>query len=99
MYVCVSCMGNVRPDEVVIMERDEELGEIAVRPVGGPIMGYLTFVQPNGCLEREYVAKRIKDQRVLGRIAIISGDVALVHTESRLLIKDRTANTAVLMEV
>ncbi len=82
MYVCVSCTGNLRAGDVIILEKDEYFGEVAAKQIGGGIVGFVTERQPEGCVSRSFVESRIGNRRVIGHAAILNGNVALFTSES-----------------
>ncbi len=85
MYVCVSCTGNLRAGDIMILERDNAFGEVAAKQIGGGVVGFVTDRQPEGCVSRAFVENRIGNRRVIGRVAILNGNVALFVTESPVL--------------
>lgn len=85
MYVCVSCTGNLRAGDVIILEKDEYFGEVAAKQIGGGIVGFVTECQPEGCVSRSFVESKIGDRRVIGHAVILNGNVALFATESPVL--------------
>lgn len=66
----------------MIIEKDFELGDISVRPVGGAVSGYVTYIQPEGCVDYRTASDNIGRRRIIGKVAIISGDVALIQSDS-----------------
>ncbi len=88
MYICVTCMGGMKAGDAVIVEKDNELRELAVRPIGGVVAGYVTYTQPEGCVDYRYAYDNIGERRIIGRIAVVSGSVALVESDSDALTQD-----------
>ena len=82
MYVCVSCTGNLRAGDIVILEKSREFGEVAAKMLGGGIVGFVTPRQPEGCVSRSFVESRIGNHRVIGHAVILNGNVALYETDS-----------------
>ena len=85
MYVCVSCTGNLRAGDILILERSEEFGDVAAKMIGGGIVGFVTEVQPEGCVSKSFVEQRIGSRRMIGHAAILNGNVALFESESHAL--------------
>lgn len=85
MYVCITNTGNLRAGDIVILEKDENFGEVAARMIGGAVVGFLTDVQPEGCLSKSFVENRIGGSRVIGHAVVLNGNVALFSTESPVL--------------
>lgn len=85
MYVCVSCTGNLRAGDIVILEKDNSFGEVAAKMIGGGIVGFVTDRQPEGCVSREFIENRIGGSRVLGHAVVLNGNVALFESESPVL--------------
>ncbi|MBR2967704.1 MAG: hypothetical protein IKC35_02865 [Clostridia bacterium] len=90
MYLCVSCTGNLRAGDVIILEKDEFFGEVAAKKIGGGVIGFITERQPEGCVSRDFVENRIGDRRVIGHAVILNGNVALFATESPVLCDSAT---------
>lgn len=82
MYVCVSCTGNLRAGDIVILEKSAEFGEVAAKMIGGGIVGFVTDIQPEGCVSKYFVERKIGDKRVIGHAVILNGNVALFETDS-----------------
>ncbi|MBR2970691.1 MAG: hypothetical protein IKC48_02720 [Clostridia bacterium] len=85
MYVCVSCTGNLRAGDIIILEKDEYFGEVAAKKIGGGIVGFVTDRQPEGCVSRSFIESRIGANRVIGHAVILNGNVALFSSESSVL--------------
>ena len=85
MYVCVSCTGNLRAGDIMILEKSAEFGEVAAKMIGGGIVGFITERQPEGCVSKTFIENRIGDRRVIGRAVILNGNVALFNTENPIL--------------
>lgn len=82
MYICATCVDELKVGEVVILEKDMALKELSIRPIGGVVSGYVTYAQPEGCVDYKTAYSSIKDKRVIGKIAIISGGIALIHSDT-----------------
>ena len=82
MYICVSCLSELKAGEVVILEKDSAIREMSVRPIGGVISGYVTYTQPEGCVDYKFAYQNIGERRIIGKVAIISGKIALIQSDS-----------------
>ena len=82
MYVCVSCTGDLKAGDIVILERSKDFGEVAAKIIGGGVIGFVTDRQPEGCVSKAFVERRIGDRRVIGHAVILNGNVALFSTDS-----------------
>lgn len=82
MYVCVSCTGNLRAGDIVILEKNNDFGEVAAKMIGGGIVGFVTDRQPEGCVSKSFIENRIGNRRVIGHAVILNGNVALFSTDS-----------------
>ena len=89
MYVCVSCTGGLKAGDIVILERSREFGEVAAKIIGGGVVGFVTDRQPEGCVSKEFVERRIGNSRVIGHAAILNGNVALFASESPVFADNR----------
>ena len=85
MYICVSCTGGLKAGDIMILEKNDEFGEVAARMIGGGIVGFVTDKQPEGCLGKYFVEKTIGRKRLIGRVAIRNGNVALFQSDSALV--------------
>lgn len=82
MYVCVTCDSNVKAGDILFLERSSDFGEVAAKVVGGIIVGFVTDMQPDGCVSKQYIESRIGGGRIVGRVAITGGNVALFTSEN-----------------
>lgn len=93
MYICITALDGLRAGDIVILEKSEELGEVAAKIIGGGIVGFLTDVQPEGCVSKLFVESTIGNKRLPGHAVVVNGNVALFHSEST-LVGDGTVNFA-----
>lgn len=93
MYVCVSCTGNLRAGDIMILERDAVFGEVAAKIIGGGVVGFVTEIQPQGCVSKSFIDSRIGSNRVIGRAVVLNGNVALFCSESSVLDEIRSYYT------
>ncbi len=93
MYVCISNTGNLRAGDIVILEKDAAFGEVTASMLGGGVVGFVTDIQPEGCMSKSYVESNIGDRRVIGHAVILNGNVALFSSESKTLNGDSNFRT------
>ena len=91
MYVCVSCFGGLKAGDKLILEKNDEFGEVAAKIIGGGIVGFVTENQPEGCLSKFFVENAIGNKKVLGHAVVLNGHVALFQSDSTAL-SDETVN-------
>ncbi len=84
MYVCITAVEGLRAGDIVILEKSEDFNEVVAEVIGGGIAGFLTDVQPEGCLSKLFVENTIGKKRLIGRVAIKNGNVALFHSDAEL---------------
>ena len=82
MYICVTCDSKVRAGDVLFLEKSRDFGEVAAKAVGGAIVGFVTDIQPDGCVSKQYIENKMGSRRILGRAAITGGNVALFSCEN-----------------
>lgn len=85
MYICITNTGNLKAGDIIILQKNSDFGEVAASVLGGGIVGFITDIQPEGCLKKSFVESRIGNRRVIGRAVIINGYIALFSTESPIL--------------
>lgn len=86
MYICVSMLKKAAVGEPLVLEKDFEFGEIAVKNVGGDIIGFAMHNQPEGCLDFFDAVKNIKGKRIITRVVLAAGDAAVLYSESTVLL-------------
>ena len=50
MYICVSCLSELKAGEVVILEKDSTIREMSVRPIGGMLRSCKQHPSAGCCL-------------------------------------------------
>lgn len=78
MYIAASIMSEINPGQTVVLEKDAEFGEVAVKQPCGAVIGYILHKQPCGCVSAFRAMQRIDDNKVLLQVAIVSGDIAVL---------------------
>ncbi len=85
MYMCFTTYGGVRAGDIVILEKNDQFGEVSAAIIGGGIVGFLTENQPEGCLSKRFVENTIGSKRLIGHAVVVNGNVALFESESSLI--------------
>ncbi len=91
MYVCISNTGNLRAGDIVILEKNSSFRDITASMLGGGIIGFVTDIQPEGCMSKSFVERNIGDRRVIGHAVILNGNIALISSESSVLGGERNS--------
>lgn len=85
MYLTINTLGNekVRAGEIVVLKEDRKFGQVGAFMVGGGAIGYAAGAQPEGCLDIWTVWTKIKDNRILCKVAIVLPGAIILHTDSK----------------
>ena len=86
-YNCLTTHRHLKHEDrvdkdVLFLEKSRDFGEVAAKAVGGAIVGFVTDIQPDGCVSKQYIENKIGSRRILGRAAITGGNVALFSCEN-----------------
>ncbi len=84
MYLSIEINKQVNLGEVIVIKSDNN-GGIGAFLVSGEKVGKLASTQPEGCVNYWTVAGNIFANRVLCKVAIKTGNTAILQTESALL--------------
>ena len=84
MYLSIEINKQINVGEVIVVKSDNN-GGIGAFLVSGEKVGKLASIQPEGCVSYWTVAGNIFANRILCKVAIKSGNSAILHTESALL--------------
>jgi len=84
MYICASTLSEVEIGQLLVLQKEKELDEIAVKNLNGEIIGFVLHSQPKGCISAFCALTKIEDNSVMTSVAVSAGETALLVTHSTL---------------
>lgn len=84
MYIMIRTINSqeVAAGDVVVLKADPQFGQIGAFEIGGGVVGYAAERQPEGCLDMWTMMSRIRDNRVLCKVAVSMPGTVILATES-----------------
>lgn len=82
MFICISVLGDIKPEENLTLERDFVTNEIAAKDSEGRIVGFVVNGQPSGCTGKISAMHAIGRRRVVAKAAVVFGDVAVLFSSA-----------------
>ncbi len=82
MYICISNTGYLRAGDIIILQKNVDFGEVTASVLGGGVVGFITDIQPEGCMNKTFAETKIGNRKVIGRAVVVNGNVALLSIDS-----------------
>jgi len=82
-------MSEVEIGQLLVLQKEKELDEIAVKTLNGEVIGFVLHSQPKGCISAFSAVTKIGDNCVMASVAVSTGGVSLLVTHSTLFQRAR----------
>ena len=89
MFISASIIESIKVGDPVVIKRDRMYGELLIYGIDGATVGIAMDCNVEGCLTKNYISSRLGDNKVLGEVKLISGNIIIIECDSPILGSDR----------
>lgn len=82
MYIMITTLEEVKAGDTVVLRYDDKFNQIGAFEIGGGVLGYAAYNQPEGCLNVWTLSKRLGNRRILCTVAVALGGSVILYSDS-----------------
>lgn len=85
MLISASLITKIKVGDPVIMRKDKTFDEVILFGIDGKSVGIVMDFNVEGCLTKGYLKSRISENKLLGEVELISGNICIIKCDSPVL--------------